>query len=155
MAVEIERKFLVRPGCWTPRQPGDHIRQGYIPTTDVRTVRVRVRADRAFLTIKGPTTGRMSRLEFEYSIPVDDAHEMLDRLCSAVLEKHRYLEPYGAHTWEIDVFSGANAGLVLAEVELQTEDDLVELPPWVGDEVTGDARYANGWLAHHPFSTWG
>lgn len=154
MAVEIERKFLVQPGRWSPRTAGDHIRQGYILASPERTVRVRIREDRGFLTIKGRTTG-CSRLECEYAIPVADAYEMLDSLCDAVVDKHRYLEPLGQHTWEVDVFHGANDGLVIAEVELQSEDDVLDLPVWVGREVTDDFRYGNAYLAQHPFSTWG
>ncbi len=153
MAVEIERKFLVRPGIWSPRAAGDRIRQGYISSSPDRTVRVRVRADRAYVTIKGPTTG-LSRLEFEYEIPVTDAHEMLDQLCAAVVDKHRHVEQHGVHTWEIDVFHGANDGLVVAEVELKSEQEAVELPAWVGDEVSADYRYANSYLAKTPYSTW-
>ncbi len=153
MAVEIERKFLVQPGLWTPRTAGDHIRQGYILSSPERTVRVRIREGRGYLTIKGPTTG-CSRLEFEYPIPVTDAHELLDQLCPAVVDKHRYLEPLGAHMWEVDIFHEANDGLVIAEVELQSEQDVLELPVWVGPEVTADFRYSNAYLSHHPFSTW-
>lgn len=152
MAVEIERKFLVLPG-WVPRDAGDHIRQGYIAASPECSVRVRTRGDRAYLTIKGPTLG-LSRLEFEYAIPVADAAEMLTRLCTAVVDKHRYLEVHGHHTWEVDVFHGANEGLVLAEVEMTTEADVVALPPWAGIEVTHDTRYRNSRLAREPFSTW-
>lgn len=153
MAVEIERKFLVRPGLWTPLGSGDLIRQGYVSSSPDRTVRIRVRADRAYLTIKGPTTG-LSRLEFEYDIPIADAHEMLNQLCAAVVDKHRHVEQHGGHTWEIDVFHGANDGLVVAEVELQSEQEAVDLPAWVGDEVSADYRYANSYLAKNPYSTW-
>jgi adenylate cyclase len=153
MAVEIERKFLVRPG-WVPRDAGDHIRQGYIAASPECSVRVRTRGDRAYLTIKGPTVG-FSRAEFEYSIPLADAVELLTQLCTAVVEKHRYLEVHGPHTWEVDVFHGANDGLVLAEVEMQTEADAITLPPWAGIEVTTDPRYRNSRLAREPFSTWG
>lgn len=154
MAVEIERKFLVRPGLWTPAGPGDLIRRGYISSSPDRTVRVRVRKDRAYLTIKGPTTG-LSRLEFEYEIPVTDAHQLLDQVCTAVLDKHRHVEQHGAHTWEIDVFHGANGGLVVAEVELVSEQEAVELPAWAGYEVSADYRYANSYLAKCPYSIWG
>ena len=152
MAVEIERKFLVLPG-WVPRDAGDHIRQGYIAGSPECSVRVRTRADRAYLTIKGPTVG-LSRLEFEYAIPVADAVEMLGRLCTVVIDKHRHLEVHGHHTWEVDVFHGANEGLVLAEVEMQSEGDVITLPPWADIEVTNDPRYRNSRLAREPFSTW-
>ena len=152
MAVEIERKFLVLPG-WFPRDGGDHIRQGYIASSAQCTVRVRTRGDRAYLTVKGPTIG-LSRPEFEYPIPLADAVEMLDQLCAVVVDKHRHLEVHGAHTWEVDVFNGANDGLVLAEVEMQTEADVLTLPPWAGLEVTDEPRYRNSRLAQQPFSTW-
>lgn len=153
MAVEIERKFLITPGAWSPRDGGDHIRQGYLSVAPDCTVRVRTRGTRGYLTVKGPTVG-LSRAEFEYEIPFGDATEMLDRLCVAVLEKQRYLEPHGAHTWEVDVFLGLNHGLVVAEVEMDSEQDLVVLPPWIDREVTGDYRYRNSHLARVPFTTW-
>lgn len=154
MAVEIERKFLVRPGLWRPRDAGDYIRQGYVQASSERaSVRVRVRGRRAFLTVKGPTNG-FSRLEYEYEIPVPDAMEMLDRLCGAVLEKTRHVEVHGSHTWEVDVFHGPNAGLIVAEVEVRSEREAVDLPAWVGDEVSTDRRYRNSQLAQVPFSTW-
>jgi adenylate cyclase len=152
MAVEIERKFLVLPR-WTPCDAGDHIRQGYLSGASDCSIRVRTRGDRAYLTVKGPTVG-LSRLEFEYTIPVADAVEMLTQLCTAVVDKHRHLEVHGHHTWEVDVFHGANDGLVLAEVEMDTEADVVALPPWAGIEVTTDFRYRNSRLAQQPFSTW-
>lgn len=153
MAVEIERKFLITPGAWSPRDAGDHIRQGYISVAPDRTVRVRTRGARGYLTVKGPTVG-LSRPEFEYEIPVGDANEMLDRLCVAVLEKQRFLEPHAGHTWEIDVFLGSNDGLVVAEVEMDSEGEEVILPPWIAREVTGDYRYNNSHLARVPFTTW-
>lgn len=153
MAVEIERKFLITPGAWSPKDAGDHIRQGYLSVAPDRTVRVRTRGTRGYLTVKGPTVG-LSRPEFEYEIPFGDATEILDRLCVAVLEKRRFLEPHGGHTWEIDVFLGLNDGLVVAEVEMGSEQDLVVLPPWIDREVTGDYRYNNSHLARVPFTTW-
>lgn len=153
MAVEIERKFLITPGAWSPRDAGDHIRQGYLSVAPDRTVRVRTRGVRGYLTVKGPTVG-LSRPEFEYEIPFGDANEMLDRLCVAVLEKQRFLESHGEHTWEIDVFLGLNDGLVVAEVEMDTEDEPVILPSWIDCEVTGDYRYNNSHLARVPFTTW-
>jgi adenylate cyclase len=152
MSVEIEREFLVLPE-WRPRDEGDHIRQGYIASTDGCSVRVRTRGDRAYLTVKGPTVG-LSRLEFEYSIPLADAVEMLSRLCTRVIDKHRHLEVHGQHTWEIDVFHGDNDGLILAEVEMAAEDDVVTLPSWAGVEVSRDPRYRNSRLAREPFCTW-
>lgn len=153
MAVEIERKFLLTPGAWSPSTEGDHIRQGYISVSPDRTVRVRTRGARGYLTVKGPTIG-LTRQEFEYEIPIADANEMLDRLCVAVLEKRRFLEPHAGHVWEVDVFLGANDGLVVAEVEMDSETETVTLPPWIAREVTGDYRYNNSRLARVPFTTW-
>ena len=160
MAVEIERKFLLHhqyldeliANAGTPIQ----IRQGYIPTVDRMTVRVRVADDRAFLTLKGPSTdGGISRSEFEYKIPTADAHAMLNELCSeGVIEKNRYRVLHARHTWEIDVFSGLNSGLVVAEVELGDVDEKPDLPEWIANEVSGQLKYYNSALAVHPFSKW-
>jgi adenylate cyclase len=154
MAIEIERKFLVKPGAWSPRNAGTRVEQGYLSTNNGRTVRVRIAGDIAKLTVKGPTTG-LSRSEFEYTIPVSDARLMLDELCEPPhIDKHRYLELHGRHTWEIDVFHGDNEGLVVAEVELASEEDVFELPEWAGQEVSADFRYSNGNLRRVPFKTW-
>ncbi len=154
MAQEIERKFLVRPGAWTPRDAGTQFTQGYVPTEEGRVVRVRMEGREAKLTVKGSTTG-ISRLEFEYSIPLADAEVMLDQLCGhPLIDKHRYLERHGDHTWEIDVFHGDNEGLVVAEVELAAEADQPVYPAWLGDEVTDDPRYSNSNLRLHPFKNW-
>ena len=118
-------------------------------------VRVRVAGDRGFLTIKGRGSG-ITRAEFEYPIPLADAEEMLDTLCaSPVIQKVRYRVPYAGRTWEVDDFEGANAGLLMAEVELPSADAHVELPPWVAREVSDDPRYFNANLATHPFAEWG
>ncbi len=154
MAQEIERKFLVRPGAWTPRDPGTRFTQGYLLSQEGRVVRVRLEGHDAKLTIKGATTG-ISRLEFEYSIPAADAEVMLDQLCAhPLIDKHRYLERHGDHTWEIDVFHGDNDGLIVAEVELVSETDEPTRPAWVGEEVSGDPRYNNSNLRLHPFKNW-
>jgi adenylate cyclase len=154
MATEIERKFLVKPGAWQPRGAGTHMQQGYLISGSGRTVRVRIEGPVAKLTVKGPTRG-LSRSEFEYTIPVEDARHMLDHLCEPpLIDKHRHLEPYGRHTWEVDVFHGENEGLIVAEVELGAEDDVVEMPAWVGEEVSGDLRYCNASLRVLPFSRW-
>jgi adenylate cyclase len=118
-----------------------------------RTVRVRLLGERAFLTVKGPTAGA-SRAEFEYAIPPDDARAMLDLCEKPLIEKTRYVVPHGGLVWEIDEFHGANAGLVVAECELASEDQPLDKPDWVGEEVTGDARYYNSSLVARPFSTW-
>ncbi len=152
MGTETERKFLVR-GDW-PREQPVHIRQGYLSRTPERTVRIRRAGDRAFLTIKGMSRGA-SRAEFEYPIPVGEADQMLDELCEApLIDKHRYRTTENGVTWEIDEFHGANDGLVIAEVELHSEDQPLTLPSWVGAEVTGDARFFNANLVASPYSQW-
>lgn len=129
-------------------------RQGYLSTDKARTVRVRIAGDEAFITIKGPASG-ISRPEFEYEIPVSDAAAMLDELClKPLIEKHRYTLEYKGMQWEVDEFFGENRGLIVAEVELDSADQAVELPDWIGSEVTGDARYFNSSLITHPFSQW-
>ena len=154
MAIEIERKFLVKPGAWTPRDAGTHMQQGYLSSQNGCTVRVRIEGDAGRLTVKGPTLG-ISRPEFEYAVPLADARFMLDELCEPpLIDKHRYLERFGRHTWEIDVFHGDNEGLIVAEVEMASEDDVLELPPWVGEEVSFDFRYSNANLRKAPFKSW-
>ena len=155
MATEIERKFLVDPARLPDLQHGRKIMQGYIPTRNQATVRVRVLGHSGYLTIKGPTVG-IARSEFEYPIPVDEAQLLLNELCEGqAIEKTRYRIPHEQHVWEIDVFEKANAGLILAEVELRHVDDKVELPEWVANEVTGDPRYYNQQLMHCPYQSWG
>lgn len=154
MAKEIERKFLARPRNWSELGPGFVIRQGYLSTTIERTVRVRTYGDRGYVTIKGKTSG-ISRDEFEYEIPFGDATEILDRLClRPLIEKTRYRIPFAGHTFEVDEFTGANRGLTVAEVELKSADEKVELPDWIDSDVSGDPRYFNSNLALKPFSTW-
>ncbi len=153
MGHEIERKYVVDPARWTPQGPGTPYRQGYLSSHPERVVRVRIAGDHAFLTIKGKTAG-ITRVEHEYPIPLADATELL-ALCEAPLvEKTRHAEQHGGMTWEIDVFHGANAGLVMAEVELESETQRVEAPPWAVREVSDDPRYYNSNLIAHPFSTW-
>lgn len=154
MSREIERKYLVVGESW--RSPGTAIRlrQGYLSTVKERTVRVRVAGDAGHLTVKGITRGA-TRTEFEYEIPVADADLMLDELCERpLIEKTRHLVVHGDLTWEIDEFGGVNEGLVIAEVELEDEAQPIELPAWVGDEVTADPRYFNSNLIAHPYSRW-
>jgi len=155
MAREIERKFLVDPGAWHPDPArGVRFRQGYLSVDPARIVRIRRAGPGSALTIKGLTTG-VERAEFEYAIPAVDADAMLDTLClRPLLEKTRYREPWGGRTWEIDVFEGENAGLVVAEIELASAADDVQLPPWAGKEVSDDPRYFNSNLAQHPFTRW-
>ncbi len=153
MSVEIERKFLVNGNGWRQLGQGTLYRQGYVPTTH-GTVRVRIAGDQGYLTLKTPTVG-LSRREFEYPIPLADAHELLDLLCDRpLIEKTRYRIPIGQHVWEVDEFAGENQGLILAEVELSHEQEAIALPDWVGQEVSGDRRYFNSYLAQHPFTTW-
>lgn len=155
MALEIERKFLVNSAVWveTTRPEGTLYRQGYLHSDIDKTVRVRIAGVKAFLTIKGKTTGA-SRAEFEYEIPVQDATELLDSLANAELSKIRYIIDFQGKTWEIDEFKGENAPLLLAEIELQSEDETFELPPWIAEEVTHDERYFNAYLAKKPYSLW-
>jgi CYTH domain-containing protein len=153
VAKEIERKFLVTDDRWRVGAVGVPYRQGYLPTLDGCTVRVREAGGTGYLTIKGPSRG-LTRDEYEYRIPIADAREMLDGLCGRKVEKLRHLVAYAGLTWEVDVFTGDNAGLVVAEVELSDESQAVELPAWVGLEVTQDPRYSNSALAKRPFRTW-
>jgi CYTH domain-containing protein len=154
MGTEIERKFRVKMHVWVPSDPGMHFKQGYLNSQKERVVRVRIEGARAKLTIKGLTTG-VTRAEFEYPIPLDDAAAMLDHLCEQpLIDKHRHVEMHAGRKWEIDVFHGANEGLVVAEVELPSEDAKLELPPWVGEEVSGDPRYFNSNLLKQPYTTW-
>jgi len=154
MAREIERKFLVDHDRLGPLENGVAIRQGFVQTTDFTVVRVRIAGERAWLTLKGRNKGA-ARSEFEYPIPLGDAEQILDEFCSGhVVAKTRYLRQYGDHTWEIDVFEGDNAGLVVAEVELKNEQEVFRRPDWVGREVTYDERYYNVNLLSHPFSRW-
>lgn len=156
MKQEIERKFLVTGDGWRTRAgAGASCRQGYLSAReDGATVRVRRLGDQAFLTIKGPAEG-ISRPELEYPIPPEDALFMIEHLCGdRVVSKMRYTFEENGMRWEVDVFSGLNEGLILAEIELETEGQAFEKPPWVGDEVSLDRRYTNASLARHPFSVW-
>jgi CYTH domain-containing protein len=151
---EIERKFLVIGDDWRQRAAGTTIRQGYLCALDERTVRVRVAGDRGTLTIKGMVVGA-ARAEYEYEIPVGDAEELLNELCERpLIEKTRYRVGNAGDTWEVDVFAGDNAGLTVAEIELEDESQAVVRPDWIGEEVTGDPRYLNANLFKHPFSCW-
>ena len=154
MAKEIERKFLVRGEDWRAVAQGTRYRQGYLSTVKERTVRVRTIDDKGFLTVKGVSVGA-TRSEYEYEIPAADADEMLDDLCEKpIIEKNRYKIPIGDVTWEVDEFLGVNDGLIVAEIELLSEDQSFPKPDWIGDDVTGDPRYFNANLIARPFSTW-
>lgn len=155
MPIEIERKFLVAHEGWRAGvTQATRLRQGYLCVEAGRTVRVRLAGDKAWLTIKGPGAGA-ARSEFEYPLPPTDALHLLDQLClRPQIDKTRHLVPHGGLTFEVDVFHGDNEGLVMAEVELDAADTHVDLPPWIGTEVTGDHRYFNAYLTQHPFNTW-
>lgn len=155
MGMEIERKFLVKSDAWRREVVrSERLRQGYLSLDPERTVRVRIAGDSAWLTIKGRPQGT-ARAEFEYSIPASDAELLLDRLCrQPQVDKTRHWVPAGAWTIEVDVFHGDNEGLVLAEIELESECDAPPLPAWLGPEVTGDERYFNAYLSRCPYRTW-
>jgi adenylate cyclase len=156
MGIEIERKFLVKEELWRPTFPRLDITQGYLSTDIERVVRVRVAQlwphTNGYLTIKGK--GGHKRSEYEYSIPLNEAMEMLLMCLPCLVEKSRYTEIFHEKTWYVDVFQGYNAGLFLAEIETKTEDELFDLPPWLGKEVTDDPKYANANLATNPYKNW-
>ncbi|MGZ3236052.1 MAG: CYTH domain-containing protein [Burkholderiaceae bacterium] len=154
MSVEIERKFLVQGDQWKTLGDRVSIRQGYLSSHSERIVRIRIQDTTAMLTIKGRTIGA-TRGEWEYPIPIEDAQRFLDDLCEKpIIEKIRHRIPYEGMLWEVDEFFGENLGLVVAEIELLTEDQVFVKPNWVGDEVTHDSRYANANLLRHPFAKW-
>ena len=151
MATEIERKFLVVGDSWRGSVVGSSaLRQGYLSANSKATVRIRILDDaRAVLTLKGPTVG-ISRTEFEYDVPLEEGLALLEMARPNVVEKRRYLVPHGGLTWEVDVFEGVHLGLVMAEVELSSADQQVDLPGWAGREVSLDDRYANASLSRNP-----
>lgn len=154
MGVEIERKFLLAGDGWRALGQPVLLRQGYLSSQRERVVRVRIEGGQAMLTIKGQSVGA-SRGEWEYPIPLHDAAELLDTLCEQpLIEKYRTRVTLGAHVWEVDEFLGANQGLVVAEIELQSEDETFDKPEWVGQEVTDDARYFNSSLIRNPYTRW-
>ncbi len=160
MPIEIERKFLLKSDGWRVQADnGVVMRQGYLSAISLTieqksSVRIRLAGGRASLNIKGATLG-VTRQEYEYPIPLNDAHELLDTLADGpLIEKTRYHVKYEAHTWEIDVFAGDNEGLVVAEIELASEDEAFAKPSWLGEEVSADARYYNVCLVKHPYKNW-
>ncbi len=154
MGIEIERKFLLKNNTWkTLAQTAEPIQQGYLNLDPVRTVRVRIKKGKGFLTIKGKTT-HTTRQEFEYEIPLNEAQELLNLCVFSIIEKTRYLVVYDNCTWEIDVFEGDNQGLEVAEIELESEDQVLKLPNWIGAEVSHEARYYNANLVTTPFKDW-
>jgi adenylate cyclase len=155
MALEIERKFLIRSDEW--REQVTHrelLRQGYLSSGSQCSIRARVAGEQAWLNLKARRSG-MTRLEFEYPIPVADANEILNELAQGpILEKYRHLIPAGEYVWDVDEFLGANAGLIVAEIELPSENAQFERPSWLGNEVTEDERYYNFNLAQKPYREW-
>ena len=154
--VEIERKFLVISDAFKSdvlRQ--NHIAQGYLSSVPERAVRVRIKGEKGYLTIKGKTNeSGLSRFEWEKEIPVTEAKELLQLCEKGVIEKIRYEIQVGRHIFEVDEFYGENKGLIMAEVELQSETETFETPIWLGEEVTNDNRYYNSYLSQHPFTSW-
>jgi adenylate cyclase len=154
MGKEIERKFLVRGNSWRDLAKGTAYRQGYLNSAKERTVRIRTIDAKAFLTVKGLTVGA-TRSEYEYEIPLSDCNAMLDTLAEKpIIDKKRYKVPFDGLTWEIDEFFGDNAGLIVAELELESESQVFNKPEWVGKEVTGDPRYFNSNLINNPYNRW-
>jgi len=155
--LEIERKFLVKSNDFKEKAfTQNKIAQGYLSSIPERTVRVRIKGEKAFLTIKGiGQQGGMSRFEWENQIPVDEAIELLALCEKGKIEKTRYEIKFGNHIYEVDEFYGENEGLTMAEIELQSEDESFEKPDWLGEEVTNDERYYNAYLSNNPFKNWG
>lgn len=153
MGQEIERKYLVKGDSWREGAQGTLYRQGYLAKDAERTVRVRVAGEKAFLTIKGRTRG-VSRAEYEYAIPMEDAEELLALCDGPLVEKTRHEIVHAGLTWEVDEFHGDNDGLVMAEVELEREDIAIDLPAWAGAEVSHDPRYYNSSLSKRPYKFW-
>lgn len=155
--LEIERKFLVKSDDFKEQAfAKNQIAQGYLSSIAERTVRVRIKGDKAFLTIKGiGHQGGMSRFEWENQIPLDEAAELLKLCEKGKIEKTRYEIKLGNHIYEVDEFYGENEGLTMAEIELQSEDESFEKPDWLGEEVTNDERYYNAYLSKNPFKNWG
>ncbi len=154
MGMEIERKFLVSNDDWKPLVANSFsIKQGYLNLDPERTVRVRITEDRAHITIKGKTNG-ISRAEFEYQIPLQDGEQLILLSEGVLIEKVRHEVKYEDNIWEIDVFLGRNKGLVMAEIELTSENQTFKIPPWIGKEVSADTRYYNANLVRHPYLNW-
>jgi adenylate cyclase len=154
VGVEIERKFLLAGDGWRALGTPVLLRQGYLSSDPARVVRVRVEGERAFMTIKGKNVGA-TRGEWEYPIPLADANELLEGLCAQpIIEKYRRRIDFAGNTWEVDEFLGANQGLVVAEIELDSETQQFDKPDWIGEDVTDDARYYNSALVRHPYSNW-
>lgn len=154
MGVEIERKFLIKGEYKSLATSSSHIVQGYICRDSGRTVRIRIRDRKAYITIKGPALDGISRFEWEKEIEMADAEELILLSIGPVIDKTRYLVPFEGHTFEVDEFHGDNEGLTVAEVELSDPDEPFGKPSWLGEEVTGQKRYYNSCLTRSPFNTW-
>lgn len=154
MHEEIERKFLIKTDEWRGKAEPVLFRQGYIARTQERVVRVRIAGNEGFLTVK-VKKGEITRIEYEYSIPLEDAHALLDSLGTReIIEKNRYTFHELGHIWEVDEFLGTNNGLIIAEVELKTENEYIDLPLWVGEEVSKISKYLNVELSQKPYKNW-
>lgn len=155
MGKEIERKFLVNRKKWEAleKSPPQLYRQGYFTTNPGKSIRIRYSGEHSFLTIKSEPA-HLSRSEFEYEIPNNDALELLDHFCDAELEKYRYIIIHQNKKWEVDVFLKENEGLIMAEIELENPEESVDLPAWIAKEVTGDKKYYNAHLVINPFKKW-
>lgn len=153
--MEIERKYLVDEVAWNElaKPAPKAIAQGYMISEKDKTIRVRIKGSKGFITIKGETHG-ISRTEYEYEIPVEDAKQLLHSFCKSIVEKDRYEIHYEGFLWEVDIFYGANKGLMMAEVELKDETEMPAIPHWIKEEVSHDPRYFNSYLAKHPFTEW-
>lgn len=155
MGIEIERKFLVKDDRWKSQSSRNvYYRQGYLNDAKACSIRIRVAENKGYLNIKSASLG-IFRHEYEYEVPLVEANEMLNAFSlGAVIEKRRFFVEHAGHTWEVDVFEGDNNGLIVAEIELSAEDDVFDLPTWVGDEVSDDPRYYNVCLVKHPYKDW-
>lgn len=155
MPLEIERKFLVKGEFKNQATSSTRIQQGYILSAGGRTVRIRIRGEKGYITIKGPSnTAGIARYEWEKEIPLNEAQELMLLCEPGIIDKTRYLVPSGKHIFEVDEFYGENQGLIMAEVELNSEDEEFKKPDFIGKEVTGDRRYYNGHLRKYPYSLW-
>ena len=155
MALEIERKFLVKGDFKTESYQSTRVTQGYLSSVPERTVRVRVKGEKGFLTIKGKgNTSGTSRYEWEKEIPVEEAKELLQLCEPGIIDKTRYLIRHEGHLFEVDEFHGENNGLVIAEIELKNENENFSRPAWLGEEVTGDRKYYNAMLSRNPYANW-
>lgn len=155
MATEIEHKYLIKIKLWENIVPekSEEIKQAYLLTDPNKTIRIRTKGYKAYITIKGKTIGA-SRLEFEYEIPFEDAEELIKNFGTNVIEKTRHYITCDSKLWEVDEFKGLNAGLFIAEIELKSEDEMYNLPNWIGDNITTNAKYANSNLSLNPYENW-